>query len=94
MIYHLFRPPPNLQYFGDDCKALAVTVGVGLNLAPILASQRKVAISRLLSDADISLIMSFLSDDWTGRVLEYIQRAGSFSDESDIYGQKRFEPRN
>jgi hypothetical protein len=25
MIYHLCCPPPNLQYFGDDCDALAVS---------------------------------------------------------------------
>ena len=85
--------PSQLQYFGDDCKALAVTLGVKLNLAPILASQRKVAISTLIS-SDISCIMSFLSDDGTGRFLEYIQRAGIFSDESEIYGLKRFEPRS
>jgi hypothetical protein len=91
-MYHFFRPPPNLQFFGDDCKALAVTCGVAMNLAPILASRRKVAISTLIS-SDISCIMSFLSDDGTGRVLESIQRAGTFSDESNILGLKRFEPR-
>ncbi len=73
MIHHLFRPPPNLQFFGNDCKALAVTLGVGLNLAPIMASQRKAAILTLIS-YDISCIMSFLSDDGTNRVLEFIQR--------------------
>ncbi len=85
--------PSQLQYFGDDCKALAVTLGVKLNLAPILASQRKVAISTLIS-SDISCIMSFLSDDGTGRALEYIQLARSFSDDSEIDCQKRFKPRS
>ncbi len=95
MIYHLFHPLPicNLQYFGnDDCKALAVTLGVGVNLAPVLSSKRKVAISTLIS-SDLRTIMSFLSDD-AARVLEFIQRVGSFSDESGIYGLKRFEPRS
>ena len=94
MIHHLFRPPPNLQFFGNDCKALAVTLGVGVNLAPILSSKRKVAISTLIS-SDISCIMLFLSDD-AARVLEFIQRVGSFSDESEIIygGPKRFEPRS
>jgi hypothetical protein len=71
-----------MKYYGnDDCKALAVTLGV--------------AISTLIS-SDISSTMSFLSDDGTGRVLEFIQRAGSFSDESEIIygGPKRFEPRS
>jgi hypothetical protein len=63
-----------------------------VNLAPILSSKRKVAISTLIS-SDISCIMLFLSDD-AARVLEFIQRVGSFSDESRIYGLKRFEPRS
>ena len=82
-----------MQCFGgNDCKALSVTLRVGVNLAPILASRRKVAISTLIS-SDISCIMSFLSDD-EARVLEFIQRVGNFSDESKIYGLKRFEPRS
>jgi hypothetical protein len=83
-----------LQSFGgEDCKALAVTVGVGMNLVPILASQKKAGIWTL-AKSDISRIMALLSDDGgAGRVLKWIQSVRNFSDESKTRGQNRFVPR-
>ena len=89
MTYRLLRLPPNLQYHGEDCEALAVTVGVRMNLVPI---SNKVAKIGTLFLSDLARIMAFLSDD-CARLLEWIHSAGSFSDDSRYFGRKRFEPR-
>jgi hypothetical protein len=93
MIYHLLHPPHTLQYFGEDCKALASAIGVGMNLVPILASQKKAGIWTL-AKSDISRIMALLSDDGgAGQILKWIQSVKNFSDESKTRGQNRFVPR-
>jgi hypothetical protein len=51
--------------------ALVVILGVGMNLVPILAT-RKARIGTLFL-SDLAHIMAFLSDDWAGRCLEWIQ---------------------
>jgi hypothetical protein len=58
------------QYFGEDCKALAVTVGVGMNLRPILASKQIAGIGEL-SLPEIRRIMAFLSNDGAERLICY-----------------------
>jgi hypothetical protein len=60
-----------IQYFGEDCMALVVILGFGMNLVPILAA-RKARIGTLFL-SDLAHIMAFLSDDWAGRCLEWIQ---------------------
>jgi hypothetical protein len=92
-----FVPPHSrfTQYFGKDCQALAVTVG-GLasnKKLRIYTSKEKLEIWSL-TKSDLSCIMAFLSDNAMGRVLEWFQSAGSFSDESvDPWGEVRFKPR-
>ena len=74
--------------------ALVVILGVGMNLVPILATTKARIGTLFLSD--LAHIMAFLSDDGTGRLLEWIQSAGSFtfSDESVTQWTKNgFEPR-
>jgi hypothetical protein len=96
MIHHLFHLLPNLQYFGEDCKALVVSIGAGMNLLSILVDSNKKARIGTLFLSDLERIMAFLSDDGTGRLLEWIQSAGSFtfSDESVTQWTKNgFEPR-
>ncbi len=92
----MFRLPPDLQYFGDDCKALAVTVG-GLasnKKLRIMTSKRKLKIWSL-TKSDLSTIMTFLDEEpVAGRLLQWFESAGRFCDESvDKWGDKRFEPR-
>jgi hypothetical protein len=88
MGYHLFRLPPNVQYYGRDCEALAVTVGVGMNsnLDAILASNKKARIGTLAL-RDLKIIMVLLSLDGARRLLEWIQL--NFINESNL----PFEPR-
>jgi hypothetical protein len=85
MRHHLFRLPPNVQYCGEDCEALAVTVGVGMNLVPILASNKKARIGTLFL-SDLERIMAFLSDYSVRRLLEWIQSEVTCYD-------RNFEPR-
>ncbi len=77
--------PTNVQYCGKDCEALAVTVGVGMNLVPILASNKKARIGTLFL-SDLERIMALLSDHTVRRLLEWIQSEVTFSDSN-------FEPR-
>ncbi len=79
-----------VQYCGEDCEALAVTVGVGMNLVPILASNKKARIGTLFV-SDLERIMALLSDDGVRRLLAWIQREVPFSD-SDTCATS-FEPR-
>jgi hypothetical protein len=51
--------------------ALVVILGVGMNLVPILATRK--ARIRTLFLSDLAHIMAFLSDDWAGRCLAWIQ---------------------
>jgi hypothetical protein len=82
-----------IQYFGEDCKALAVTVGFGENLAPILASKKMARIGTLFL-SDLNCIMALLSNDRAMRLIEWIQSAVSFSDESiSNFLERSFEPR-
>ncbi len=60
-----------IQYFGEDCRALVVILGVGMNLVPILVTTKARIGTLFLSD--LAHIMAFLSDDWEGRFLEWIQ---------------------
>jgi hypothetical protein len=88
--------PVYLQYFGKDCQALAVTIG-GLasnKKLEIWTSKKKLEIWSL-TKSDLSGVMAFLSDDVTGRVLQWFQSVESFSDESVVkpWGEERFEPR-
>jgi hypothetical protein len=85
MGHHLFRLPPNVQYCGEDCEALAVTIGVGMNLVSILASNKKARIGTLFL-SDLERIMALLSDDGARRLLEWIQTEIAFSD-------RNFKPR-
>jgi hypothetical protein len=89
---HLFRLPPYVQYCGEDIEALAVAVGmkisavgVGMNLVPILASNKKARIGTLFL-SDLERIMALLSDDGVRRLLEWIRSEVAFSDSN-------FEPR-
>ncbi len=82
---HLFRLSPNVQYCGEDCEALASTVGVGMNLVPILASNKKAGIGTLFL-SDLEHIMALLSDDSARRLLEWIRTTSRLSD-------RNFEPR-
>ncbi len=50
-------------YFGEDCKALAVTLGVGMNVLPILASQKTAGKDYLFSRELTSRYMEFLSNN-------------------------------
>jgi hypothetical protein len=59
-----------IQYFGEDCRALVVSLGVGMNLVPILATTKARIGTLFLSD--LAHIMAFLSDDWAGRFLKWI----------------------
>ncbi len=74
-----------MQYFGKDCRALAVILGVRMNLVPILVTTKAQIGTLFLSD--LSHIMAFLSDDWAGRFLEWIQS-------KRIFSEKRFQPRS
>ncbi len=85
--------PPDLQYAGKDCQALAVCLGVGMNLVPILSSKddRKMSTSKhskttlslsSLTKPHLAIIMVLLSDSGTRRVLEWVQSAGLFTDET------------
>ena len=94
------NPNPNvmnlIQYFGEDCMALVVILGVGMNLVPILAT-RKARIGTLFL-SDLAHIMAFLSDDWAGRCLEWIQiqsKCGDVAFELRVprYPKSREEPR-
>ncbi len=84
------NPNPNtnvmnfIQYFGEDCMALVVILGVGMNLVPIVAT-RKARIGTLFL-SDLAHIMAFLSDDGAGRCLEWIQIQSKC-------GNVAFEPR-
>jgi hypothetical protein len=62
---------PYLQHFGEDCRALVVILGVGMNLVPILVTNN--GIFGALDYSVLAHIMEFLSDDWAGRLLERIQ---------------------
>jgi hypothetical protein len=75
-----------VQYCGKDCEALAVIVGVGMNLVPILASNKKARIGTLFW-SDLERIMALLSDDIVRRLLEWIHSEVTFSYDSS------FEPR-
>jgi hypothetical protein len=68
---------PYLQYFGEDCRALAVTLGVGMNLVPILVTKK--ARIGTLCRSDFSRVLDFLSQDES-----WLQRRGSFTDESVV----------
>jgi hypothetical protein len=59
------------KYFGEDCRALVVILGVGMNLVPILLTPKARIGTLFLSD--LAHIMAFLSDDWAGRFFEWIQ---------------------
>ncbi len=69
------------QYFREDCKALAVTIGVGMNLVPILADSNTKARIGTLFLSDLAHIMALLSDDGAGQVLEFRRKL-------IIHGQK------
>jgi hypothetical protein len=84
VIYRLFRLSPNLQYYGQDCEALAVAVGVGMNLVPI--SNKKGRIGTLFL-SDLKRIMALLSDDGTRRLLEWVQSVVS------LFDTRSFKPR-
>ncbi len=76
--------PPNLQYYGQDCEALAVAVGVGMNLVPI--SNKKAGIGTLFL-SDLKRIMALLSDDGERRLLCWIQNNVS------LFDTRSFRPR-
>ena len=89
------NPNPNvmnlIQYFGEDCMALVVILGVGMNLVPILAT-RKARIGTLFL-SDLAHIMAFLSDDWAGRCLEWIQIQSKCGDVAFELRVPRYQPR-
>ena len=73
--------------------ALVVILGVGMNLVPILAT-RKARIGTLFL-SDLAHIMAFLSDDWAGQCLEWIQIQRSNPEDYTWRGNRKeiFEPR-
>ena len=72
--------------------ALAVILGVGMNLVPILGT-RKARIGTLFL-SDLAHIMAFLSDDWAGQCLEWIQiQSNRVVTKSKGKRQEIFEPR-
>jgi hypothetical protein len=64
--------------------ALAVAVGVGMNLAPISSKKARI---RTLFLSDLKRIMALLSDDGAGRLLEWIQNKAS------LFDARSFKPR-
>ncbi len=52
----------HMRYCGEDCKALATSVGRNMNLVPVLASQRLRGIATL-TKSDLSRIMDFVCDE-------------------------------
>jgi hypothetical protein len=93
MIYHLFRLPSDLQFFGKDCQALAATckalanaVGTGVSIVTTENSKKRNEKLTIWSlDKNVfKKIIRFLSDG-LGQFLENIQSAPSCG--------KSFEPR-
>jgi hypothetical protein len=78
--YHLFRLLPDLQYlqyYREDCQSLAVTIGgLGSNKQLRISTSKKKLEIWSLTKSDLSLIMTFLSDDWEGQFLESVGQRG------------------
>jgi hypothetical protein len=89
--FRIFFVSPYLQYYGEDCSALAVVLGIGMSLVPILVTTKARLGTLFLSD--IARIMTFLSDDWPLENLLMwiqIQSVGRFS---KARREERFQPR-
>jgi len=92
----------------DGCLSYAITVNMKVrgtlgnedsivveSSAPAVAKRaRAVPFGLLALDRQAHLnVLAYLQPNWLGKILEWIQHAGEFSDESETYGQKRFEPK-
>jgi hypothetical protein len=70
--FHFFSDRPKKIFYGKECCSLAVTIGAGMNLHPILlqhapaSTRRKYKLGLLsLTKSDLSLVMEFLEQvEW------------------------------
>jgi hypothetical protein len=82
-----------VQYYGEDCKALAVTVGglASIKELRIWTSKKKLETWLLTRNLDVLFkILDILSDDGSARFFEWLQSVDSVQ---QPFEDVRFEPR-